>query len=37
MNKMNARALEAEIRKGTFQTKMVLSNMGLAYYQPHRN
>ena len=37
MNKMNARALEAEIRKGSFQPNMVLSNMGLAYFQDDRN
>ena len=33
MNKMNANTLEAEIRKGSFQPNMVLSNMGLAYFQ----
>ena len=37
MNKMNAHALEAEIRKGSFQPNMVLSNMGLAYFQDDRN
>nr|WP_300186422.1 hypothetical protein [uncultured Agathobaculum sp.] len=37
MNKINAKMLEAEIRKGSFQPNMVLSNMGLAYFQDDKN
>lgn len=37
MNKINAKTLEAEIRKGSFQPNMVLSNMGLAYFQDDKN